>query len=140
MKSRSILALCAIYNRATSPSKMRTDHGHARARVLARLARDQAYAQYRYGIDWRESDHSGRYVAAGRQSRALREGGAMIAPTVTFRVVENAGYRAFYDVLTDGVVTSHMWLTHSGAWFECPAGNTGDVRAVATSGLERVAP
>lgn len=61
MKHRSILALCAIYNRASNPAKFRSDNEHKRARLLTRLARAHIERQYRYGVDYIESDTSGRY-------------------------------------------------------------------------------
>jgi len=53
----SLGTLCYRYNKASSPSKLRTDHGHRRARIVSREVNRRIDRRYRYGIDYRELDN-----------------------------------------------------------------------------------
>lgn len=52
MKNRSAVALCAIWNRATDPSKLRTDHQHRRNDQLANVADNHMARMFRAGREW----------------------------------------------------------------------------------------
>jgi hypothetical protein len=53
------------------------------------------------------------------------------SPKVTIKHVQGR----MFDVFHDKVCVGHTWQTDDGKWWECPAGNEGDVRAVPSSGL-----
>jgi hypothetical protein len=62
MKRRSLQELLAIWNRATNPAALRSDHEHHRNRQLAHAAMRQIAFRYVEGRDYRETDHTGRLV------------------------------------------------------------------------------
>jgi len=65
MKNRSLSSLLSTVNYATNPAVCRSDHEHARNRQLARAARNALNrAGFREGLDYHESDFSGRLISS----------------------------------------------------------------------------
>lgn len=56
--------LCWAWCSATSPSKLRTAAEHGSCRIEAKRLRDAIERRFTYGIDYIESDSTGRLIAA----------------------------------------------------------------------------
>jgi hypothetical protein len=50
MKRRPLSSLLSVWNRATNPAALRTDHEARRARTLARIADRQMVRDFREGL------------------------------------------------------------------------------------------
>lgn len=60
---RTLEELLSVYNHATNPAALRTDHQHARQNKRARIAMAMIHAAgFREGHDWQESDNGRRWV------------------------------------------------------------------------------
>lgn len=61
--SLSCSSLCSAWNEATNPAKLRTEEEHIEKRAEAKILLAELRRRFREGIDFIESESSGRFYA-----------------------------------------------------------------------------
>ena len=70
LNTGSISVLCWVWNLLTNPAKLRTEEQHEQARVDAKAVMSALKRRFTYGIDYTESEYSGRLIPCEKGGEA----------------------------------------------------------------------